>query len=720
MKAFNQLTLLFVILTSSALLSGCGGAGKSNASLEVSTGALTASNSSYEGGLVIMGRSGNQNFVIPISQSGSSGNKVTIELPRGTWNFSTVAWDGVPTPFTGTVLCDDVTVTLDQSEQTVNLTPTTAKCFDSRFGAAVYNNGSNFNMARIVTCGWLYEDAGATIPVRGTTTANFCSSLPAERQQYASSVKLEVPSISNGTVSAGISKCFATGSSGVFNLSTTQLPSAKLPTRIKLYKNTTCDETDPEQVKGSYFFPDGVANAVADQDSFINANSSTLNVFLPFNKIKRGYSPFISLLPAIKCNGVSCTSLPTTTPSGEDRVMSDFREIVLIENPTGNQKCSNMASITSGVFTVTFNPSSDCREENGRIIGRIGLTPATTGTITINWIDATAVVSKTVFVNDSYRMYEQLFSGVGYPAGSSPITAIQYSFERFYEDDDKKEYGILSDVRDVFEVDGPAGLLGSVSCALGFRKEKMISMYDKGVWKTYNVVFTDSDQAVSSIEADGTRPSGTPYDKKIILQEKDSSGVFNTKATVDFFCAYKMGVYESHDTKNGKVDQKKIYWNTQSATNGNVESYSSWSESVFGVIQSYTSEVFRIKNPTDSNKAIVGSFRLNLKKNGAVYESNSVKAQSDIYAGNYIRYIEGAYQQNLASLTDTSFVTGISSAVSGVDICMNHSTPVFTQDSPGVCSAYLSTFNSSVTWGNLLPAGFSSNFTPNSTFTAQD
>lgn len=658
-----------------------------------------------------MGKSGADSFTIPVAHSASNSNNVTVELKKGTWTFSAIAWDGVTNEFEGSALCDVKTVEIKNDSETVNLSLSGTKCAATNWGAAAFRS-AEFNDLKVVTCGWLYTNAAGNLRVNSSTPDSYCntgSPLPPERKTYATSVKIEIPQIVNGVTSPGLSECVSSPTDGVFS-SGKRIPTAGLPLKIKLFDVLGCDESNLRNIRGDYDFPNGLAGVQTDQQTVLNAVSGT-NIFLPTNSIRRGFSDFIAILPQVKCTVPSdghCGGMPTSIAAGADRIIDSNREFVLVENP-GTFTCADIVS-TPTDFGGTL---TGCRLKDGKILATLSFSPFFgSGTINVNWSDSSSS-PVSVINNATYRAYELLFTAVGYPYSPTDVPSnIQNSFPDLFEDSRSIDHGLLSFARDMFEVDNAAGALGTVSCASGYTKEKIVSVYEDEGWETYRVIFRDSDQTVSPREADGTMTSGTPYEKKIIFQMKDDTMVFRTMLTVDFFCStvYQIGVLEAHETDDDGTERlTKLYWNTQVAGSAKLTAYLSETKKTGATIDEFRSHKLVVNNNAGPNKTYIRSYTLSLEHQGSnMYKYIPVKSQ--IYLeSNIMRYVQAADSSipNLSGVADTSNFSNINGLPAAIDSCIDRRGTTFVDVAASFCTPLDSNF-APTSWGDLLPGSIES------------
>lgn len=716
------------ILSATFLFISCGSQ-KTGTKLEINTAALATSNSTYEGGLVIMGKSSAGSFVLPIDFSGTSSASATLELKQGTWTFSAIAWAGsgtAPKMFQGNTYCVVAdNVTLNQSSQTVNLKVTAAGCTNRPdvFGPVTNFATTSFNPLRVVTCGWL-QTASAT-PITASTSRTYCASTEALYQKFARSIKVEVPKFIDGVESAGISTCHAMNSTGVSMVRDISFPAIGLGFKVSLYRSSNCLE---DSFVSRYNFLNGIQGAQpTGQDSFYNTQGSTMNLFLPMNELKKGYTSLFDSLPRVTCNGMDCVNVPSSVPGSAVAVQSgrEFR----IRKFAGKLSCADISSVTT---TGSFTPGpptlasirSNCEKtDEGHLTTRIDFTALSTASLTITTSDGVTTTTP-LYANNSLRTFEAGWETFGYPVNAALPAELEDSFKVFFEDDGMKNRGILSRVTGMFSPDGPAGVLGQGSCSSN--RESTISFSENGKNKTYRIKLvnapTDGSARVSSNIADGTYPSASDYSRRMLIQKMvNSTPLFETELVIDFHCGQKIGRLEAKEVKEDRDERVILEWNTRVDGNQKVFEVSLESESDTSGIVSYRSGKQSLQQ-SGTSTAKSTKFEVEVKKNGANwdFDSRKVTLYSDTTNDRITMHDNSYFQSAFSSdMNDAGFASTVSSNIATpFSTCIGFSAPnlVTLADSP--CTAVLGSGSSwyssaSTTWSDYVFSNFSLNFTAN-------
>ncbi len=704
-------SLLFILIAA-FFLTSCG-AKKTSATFEVSTSALSVSNTSYTGGLVIIGSSKSGSFTIPVGVNGSSGNKITLDLPRDIWTFSAVGWEGAG-HFQGNTKCGSLSdVDLNQDEQTVNLAIDYAKCGTdtTTFGSNSYRVSNSYVPLKIITCGWLYEADGVT-PVSSSTSLNYCDSgsgIDAKYKNWAKSVKIEIPQIINGVRTAGISRCFASGTDGVFNSPSINTPEKGVPFVITLYSQQSCPNN--ETIISKFEFNDGIGVTLGDFDSALNPNAGDARLFLPSYDTKRGYSSLLAQKAnPLFCNGAPCFSIPTVIPSTKDRIVSSGSEFVVTATPTTNQSCDKLiAPFSSSNITPSptlANIKADCEMKNGKMMLRLNFTSLVgLATISLNFDGGTGITLN-LATDSSYDAHQLAWETVGFPLTPPPVADVRDSFKAFF--DHKTDSGLLTEVRDLMGPEGAGGILGaglgtcSTAAAVNY-----VTFIEEGISKSYKIELMNADSVieVSTFQDDGTVTAATPYQKKIVISRQLGPNSFSTEQTLHFNCGYSVGRYYGQHTKPGKTEYKLIEWNTQTATNARVKEIR-YEEERSGAQLTRAFSSFRYAEAPDSLNVIVRTYHLDMQWNGTdytFYPRSSQLAVKNSIPG--FTYVDANAATSTGALNDTTYVTNLVNQIASptTSLCIDKTT-----FGAGACSILPVTFdanpiNEAFVFAYLLP-----------------
>jgi hypothetical protein len=132
MKFFNILMILFIVASCSKT------AGKTEAKLKISMGAMMDMGSVGAGGAMLWGRNDKGDMFGEVLQSGAD---ITLELDNGAWTFWSVAWDGLTESgskvFGGKSRCAKTYANLNGSDIQLNISLGNDTCAEKDFSPAV-------------------------------------------------------------------------------------------------------------------------------------------------------------------------------------------------------------------------------------------------------------------------------------------------------------------------------------------------------------------------------------------------------------------------------------------------------------------------------------------------------------------------------------------------------------------------------------------------------
>ena len=256
MKSFIFLFILLFTLVS------CGEKGEvSKTSFNLRLGAAITNPSAFAGGLIITGRNleGTQKFTLALT------NDLELTLPKGAWEFSTIAW---PSPvagkkMTGPHTCSYKKVELRDDDQVVTFNMNLNNCdsaamgrnevFSTSYYYSILNSGSStigFKKLALIEC--------STIDINGSCTMASASST-------YQSFRVAIPSFSDGVTASSmqdLSECEPITSG--LRYSDFQIPvggpNGFIRTNLKMYQTSNCVENGTPISSHSY--PKGFANAV--------------------------------------------------------------------------------------------------------------------------------------------------------------------------------------------------------------------------------------------------------------------------------------------------------------------------------------------------------------------------------------------------------------------------------------------------------------------------
>ncbi len=351
MKVLNTIILLFF----ATILVGCGAAGKSSATLQVSQ-AFALTNPNFGGGLIIIGEGPNgKKFSIPLDTT----KQATIDLDKGSWTFSVIGWDGDYNnyKFQGERHCGFTQVDLASTEQTVSLSASPAGCYDPAFIAAVDVRSITTN-----ACGSFYNydsDTNTWSDVTEAVVPAYCSDpdYPSDYRRKATYLRVFALAANNGNVTTSFaSTCQEISEAPLY------LPTKKFPLMIKLY-NSAMDCTNKVNDNIPYMFPNGLiaGNSNFDQIFFSGANK----LLLSDSMTRRGKSPFMDMMPRILCDGADCLSDPEPTKALHVNWWGDYNDQLIAKKTT-------LTSVPTCQFTYPsqYFGISDCQLKDGNVYAK--------------------------------------------------------------------------------------------------------------------------------------------------------------------------------------------------------------------------------------------------------------------------------------------------------------------------------------------------------------
>ncbi|MES2527412.1 MAG: hypothetical protein V4598_10000 [Bdellovibrionota bacterium] len=687
----THLPLLFILMAA-FFLTSCG-AKKTATTFEVSTSALSVSNSSFPGGLIIMGTNGKESFTYPIPGGSGTVSSVTLELSRQSWTFSAIGFEGA-SPFSGQSKCGSETVDLNQNEQTVALNISYAKCATqtATFGSNLYRVSNSFIPLKVVTCGWLYTD-NVSSPVGASTPLNYCDSsatFDAKYKQWAKSVKIEVLQNVDGVVSPGISQCIATGSDGVFTASM-NVPEKGVPFVITLYNQLSCP--NDETIISKFDFKEGPGGIYADHDSIFNGFTGDARLFLPSYDTKRGFTSLTKPFP-MACAGLPCMGLPSAVPSSKDRIISSGSEFVVLETPGVNQTCDKL-NAGFGAVNITPSPTlatlkSNCEMKNGQLILRLnyaslGASPSLNLTF-----DGGASVLLSFVENTSYNAYRLGWEVLGYPVFPGPVSNVRNSFRAFF--DHKEDSGLMSEVRDLMGPEGAGGILGpGLVCSVA-TATKYVTFIEEGESKTYKIELMNAGAlpTVSSYTDDGSAVAGEAFEKKILVSRQVGPSSYDAEMALHFNCGYNIGHFQNRHVRTGKSEKRVVEWNTETPTTARVREIKYEEEKSGALTTKWFSSFRYAESPSDATKVYVRSYNLMINHNGTDYTFSPSTSRLSVSSGlSGFTYVHATPPSNNAAFTDTSFITGLAAEIltpTGFTFSDCFDKTAFAVISPGACT----------------------------------
>ncbi len=586
MKTLKTTTLSIMLLLFLTL--ACGKGGSSSARLEVSR-AFAVTNTYFGGGLIITGRntSKNQTFTVSLDSSTS----INMQLEKGTWQFSAVAWDGGVAPekkFAGHTYCGWIEKALVSDAETVDINLSSEKCADPLFTAGHVDTSTTPNTFKylkvIGTCSTFFQNEVlpaqniASALVQATTPADFCNNVSEDLRTDVRSIKIHaqnkslketIPTTGFGT---GCLKS-ATSDSKIDLGATLRLPYRSIPFTIITFEDENCSKP-----LAHYDFRNGLnASSPLFDHILVNNNTSTnqMKLFLPGNDLKRAISPFMGILPSIKCfDGTTtgkCRTSPTSHANFHGNVGSNQR--VFVENESS---CSGSLTVSAPLTSATCSTS-----DKGVEVEFAG-SAAGIGSFIINGTTYTVYLANTLEESKKYNAHRTLVEMIGV----SDISLPRSFFMPHENDNDNESYGILSRVREMLSPSGPGGVVGLPLGATTFQKacmdaigSKEISLYNPEEMKneTYKVVVHNKPVSnpgpafcnPTAIAENDCGVNGVKFDKRMLVYDYKISTIEPTMA-FEFSCSSKVGKLEDNSTEiegdRKKVNKEIISWNTEDNT----------------------------------------------------------------------------------------------------------------------------------------------------------
>jgi hypothetical protein len=625
--------VVFIFILSLFLVS-CGQGGKTSASFKVSS-SFALSNSGFDGGLVLFGKSGSQSFSRAVNfTGGSGGNVVVLNLPNGTWNFYATGWkNNVSGPMTGDIFCGETVADLKGGSLNLNLNISQNKCNSNIFANTQMLHGTGPNYIKklsLSSCNGFYTwSAGIPSSITAASTSpNFCSNtndIPLDLRNQAKSFRVKAisKSIADSILPGELSSpCLnfdevATNTVKSQKKSDLRIPSYNVPVEIALFKDEACSDkiTDQKML-------DGLASSPPNGNKFfLNTGGADWGALvLPSNQTNKGYSPLIGLLPTLKCSGNLC--IDSILPSGFDYYasrnsnLSDPTIRLVIDRDSksavADYQITNLPSdwsLNGGScqkdkeeFSCTFNLSSDptfCNDGANHYCWSI-TSPVKNFKFNFKKRLPDGSFPPTFTVKSVYILKEpSLMKSLALARGmSGKEKKIIFNDDDSGDDDSPTgDYGVLSLPRFIFTPE-VAGLLGEQEDTCASLNKTIQRVFTRGedgpetieisirnatptVASSYfNQFFCDStDPSSAGCGSLGGFSGNTAYEKKIVVKKLLSPGNWQHFITMEFSCnsSFKSGHFEErnleyHDSGALKRDEKsKIVWTTPFSGTSRVE-----------------------------------------------------------------------------------------------------------------------------------------------------
>lgn len=593
MKAFRT---LFPILGLFLLCASCGGGGTSSASFEISR-SFAMTNPSFGGGLIITGRHLEKG--ITFTSSLDTTTEVNMQLEKGTWRFSAVAWDGGAAPevkFDGVTYCGKIDMSLVNDSETIDLNLTSSNCGDSYFTAGHVDTTAlphQFKTLDVIgTCNTFFPTQplpGSTISTslaNSTTPGDFCSlaAVPKDLKTEVKGIKIytQNKSVTQTIPTLGFSSnCLAETTDSVINPNfapnaysgrNLRIPYGAIPFTVVTYEDTSCTE-----VLAKYNFNNGIASSYSSFDHLLVNNNTSLTqmkLFLPGNKIRRAKSPFLALMPSIRCAGnVPCPTAPGT-------LSEDFHGFVNSQNKailSNESACGAIAHAGS----VDIIPT--CADLGDEVEITFNGTAAGAGSFTMNTVTYNVYLAAATLEHQRYQTQRSLIDLIGSSNDAIPET---FFHPHNRDDDEGRAFGALSEVRDMFSPDGPGGVMGISGTPVTFTDAcnqisgtKEITLYDseKMLNETFKITVHNTPTSSPNglfcniLNRDETdcALNGTGFEKRMVIHAYSFS-TFVPVIALEFNCTNFLGRLESRithfDNYERRQSQEIINWNTDDSS----------------------------------------------------------------------------------------------------------------------------------------------------------
>ena len=711
----NKMNFFICLLTLFTLVS-CGGSGNSKAKLEISRG-FAVSNAGFDGGLIITGKNSTtgESFSIDLV----SGNQSQMELPKGSWTFLAVGWDGDSSAlkFGGKPYCGKTDAVLNSDSQTVSISLTIERCAsDQTFASSTYTAMSAAGeltatpvlafkkLNRIISCNSFYNHFNPILPTTQISTVlytknsssipdNFCSSamnMPLDLQSKVKAYKFHAfnKTVTQSVGSPGFSSpCLdLTVADGYYPSAAAYPTGLRLPSKLPLMVETFEDSSCSKSI-AIFAYSAGLEgdNSEAFDSIFYSILSPNVSgLILPANDVKRAISPFVHLLPKIKCAaGLNCPVEPLIvggyTYKGYDGALNKIHD-------RDRSVCPSIGSVTSVPAGIT---SVGCIPDNGGITLSYAFnSPNQLVSIYFGGVLVYKTYIKptlTTLESDRLIIRNRLLELHGYQTTTFPRTFFNDGYRK---DDDKEMEGVLGSVREMMNT--PSAIIGVSNSSLSFKDSclatsgtKEISLYDDESLslETYRIEIDNPAnsvargyfcQASNPSVADGSCAKN--FEKELrIFDYKTSSLIPRIRTKLN--CDEAFGKFLSFDDEtklnSRRTEQNLVSWNTDLSATARFEKISIQQD--FNVVSGTSSlkserrEMVRLQKISFDDYAL-WDYLFQTHKDAAIWNQSMHRLQMTTgSAGTYVSYhldplttssstynlllTSGAYATNLAATT---------------------------------------------------------------------
>lgn len=646
----------FVILGLLLLFASCAAKQpSSNATLEVSR-SFAVTSAGFDGGLVIVGKNTTTSETFSVSLA--TGLSSTLTLSKGNWTFLTVGWDGTKA-FTGIPYCGITTADLIEDAQTVSISADKATCQLPAFSAGHWDTaaGTIKKLSTFITCNSFFKTAKvlnadniSSKLITSSDADSFCEAYPANLKGEVKGIKIFAvnKTLAGVEAVAGLSsECISgpanstiihTANDSDYISDSLRLPLSSIPFAVATYRDSNCSD-----LSASYPFKNGLSISHPDLfDHLLQPKTDNVSVRLlvPGNDFKRAVSPFMAIVPSIRCYNdsltqeVPCPIMPLATTADYHAYVGRLKQILLkgVACPTTLSASTNLGTVSCS------NPAEGAM---------LSFTPVNPSSSTPENIDLDGTVY-TVFVSDqstpmSHKKWDvisKLMDVFGISNPNNPKNFFIYDNDRIDDhgpDDGKLGMAFeilsgaggsvpLSNLNQTF-ADACANLIGSNTMTMPNR--------NSGVLETFTVSITNLGVGQSDFPRITCASTGvlnpTSCDlfptKRITISKSDAAFM-----TLDFRCDQQVGKLRLNESDSYESSQEFLTWNTEVLIKQRFEYLRSEIEYSNTQPVGYDRSMVRLTKNSNQNIANIWSYDFHSYKKTTDWEEN---LQSDQYIVNY-------------------------------------------------------------------------------------
>lgn len=629
MNLLKALSLTWILFS----LASCGGGKQESTTTLKVTGGMSLSNTTFQGGMVIVGKSTTGlMFSVPMEYASGGTNEVTVTIPKGIWSFSAIGWSGATKMGNGALCAFRDNVDISEGSVDIQLTINLANCQGAEFGANGVVNSTVFDFHKIglVTCNAFYQDLNTqtTIsPAWFASTPTFCTTYPEDLQSQAKSYRISVPEITyQGNVTAGnFNRCINLDVGGLTNGSLTgidiRLPLKRIPYQIDLFDDASCGG----ELINSHLFRNGFDETYPGFDHVYTASGTVSRVLISSKGTQKGYSPFLNLIPSF------FLAVPVgPMPGSSNLLIKPNKEFLAIGDVLASGENCSSISFSGGSGGVLQN----CRIEDNKMFLSISF-----DTSYCHANDCTVTIGSLPFIfrfdiNNMVETYEDIFETIGFGVAAAPPTILPSISDFFHYSDSSARFGAYSEIRDMLYPVGPSGFLPhSLACA-SQNGSYAGTAWDDGILKGHTLTISNDNTPVPPFICESfpvQSCSGSPIFNKVMVLKRISGPTLITQKVMRFNCSNQYGMLETQDSETHtlgiKLKKEITYWNSFPGNNSRIERYrftkdSDNSNTLKGISTSYERG-----EQIDSNKFIVKKLSFNSKLSSGSYRQRVNKSE---------------------------------------------------------------------------------------------